>query len=191
MSELADRVVVYLDDSETPLCTEQAPVGLQLDTRQLEDGEHVLRIEAWDQRGHKGVKRVPFTVRNGPAITVSGLAPRDVVGGPLALVVHAFGGGDEENWEPSQAETPAPVPTWAWVVLIGIVAWAMYYAIAFWHPEKSVEDSPTYRLSQHALPEAPARRANAPRVPCRNVAPGVPSSSPAVREGVRIASWLA
>ena len=150
MSDLADRVVVYLDDSETPLCTERAPLGLNLDTRDLADGDHVLRIEAWDQSGHKGVKRVPFTVRNGPAITVRGLEAGEVVEGPLALVVHAFGGGGEENWDPAQAETPAPVPTWAWVVLIGVLAWAMYYVIAFWHPEKSVVDSPTYRLSQRA-----------------------------------------
>ena len=150
MGDIADRVVVYLDESEEPLSTQQAPVGLNIDTRQLEDGEHVLRVEAWDMRGQKGVRRVPFTVRNGPAITVQGLAPGDVVEGRLALIVHAFGGGDEKNWEPSQAETPAPVPTWAWVVLIGVVAWAMYYVIAFWRPEHDVVDSPTYRLSQAA-----------------------------------------
>ena len=147
MSDHADRVVAYLDDAKTPLLNGQAPVGLSLDTRQLEDGEHELRIEAWDQRGQKGIKRVRFTVRNGPAITVHGLDTGDVVEGQVELVVHAFGGGGEENWEPAQAETPAPVPTWAWVVLICIVAWAMYYVVAFWHPEKSVADSPTYRLS--------------------------------------------
>jgi hypothetical protein len=160
MSELADRVVVYLDDAKTPLCTERAPLGLNLDTRQLADGEHVLRIEAWDQRGHKGVKLVPFTVRNGPAITVRGLETGDVVEGPLELVVHAFGGGSEENWDPAQAETPAPVPTWAWVVLIGVVAWAMYYLIAFWHPEKGVVDSPTYRLSQSVVARELSDRAS-------------------------------
>ncbi|MEO8797860.1 MAG: cytochrome C [Polyangiaceae bacterium] len=148
MSDPVDRVVVYLDESTTPLCSEQAPVELNVDTRELEDGEHVLRVEAWDNRGQKGVKRVTFVVRNGPAITVRGLATGDVVEGPLALVVHAFGGGRDENWEPSQAETPAPVPTWAWVVLIGVITWAMYYTVAFWYPEKSVADSPTYRLSR-------------------------------------------
>ncbi len=148
MTDLVDCVVAYLDDSETPLLSEQAPVGLNIDTRQLEDGEHELRIEAWDQRGQKGVELVKFTVRNGPAITVRGLATGDVVEGRLALVVHAFAGGGEENWEPAQAETPAPVPTWAWIVLISIVAWAMYYVVAFWQPEKDVADSPTYRLSQ-------------------------------------------
>lgn len=147
MNGLTDRVVAYLDDSDTPLFNDQAPVGLNLDTRQLEDGEHVLRVEAWDQQGNKGVRRVPFSVRNGPAITVQGLAAGDVVEGQLSVVVHAFGGGREENWEPSQAETPAPVPTWAWVVLIGVIAWAMYYAVAFWHPGKDFVDSPTYGMS--------------------------------------------
>ncbi len=146
-SEPTDRVVAYLDDSESPLFTEQAPVGLNLDTRQLTDGEHVLRLEAWDQQGNKGVHRIPFTVRNGPDISVQGLSAGDVVGGQIAVVVHAFGGGREQNWEPSQAETPAPVPTWAWVILISIIAWAMYYAIAFWRPGKDVADSPTYSVS--------------------------------------------
>jgi hypothetical protein len=105
----------------------------------------VLRIEAWDRAGRKGIQHVAFTVRNGPAITVQGLAPGDVVGGSVAHVVHAYAGGDDENWEPSQAETPSPVPTWAWVVVIGIFAWAMYYVVAFWHPEKEVADSPTFQ----------------------------------------------
>jgi hypothetical protein len=165
MSEPTDRVVAYLDDASAPLLTEQAPAGLKLDTRALADGEHVLRIEAWDQRGHKGVSTIPFTVRNGPAITVQGLAPGDVVEGQLNIVVHAFGGGCDENWEPSQAETPAPVPTWAWVILIGVIAWAMYYVVAYWRP---VAAEPTDHRDQRTL-NAPAPSSATLRVAHRSM----------------------
>ena len=32
--------------------------------------------------------------------------------------MNAYGGTTAVDWEPSQAETPAPAPTWAWVSLI-------------------------------------------------------------------------
>lgn len=129
MNDVSDPIVVYLDDSTEPLLTESSPAELKIDTRQLEDGEHSLRVEARDRRGRKGIRHIPFVVRNGPAIHVQGLQEGEVVEGPLSLTLHAFGGGDEENWEPAQAEIPAPVPTWAWVVVIAVVAWSMYYAV--------------------------------------------------------------
>ncbi|MCA9531617.1 MAG: hypothetical protein KC543_15915 [Myxococcales bacterium] len=148
MGKLTDTVIGYLDDSEEPLFTQKPPLRLNLDTRTIPDGDHVLRVEAWDLRGHKGIHKIPFTVRNGPAITVQGLGDNEVVDGQIALTISAYGGGGEENWEPSQAETPAPVPTWAWVLLIFIITWAMYYAVMYWKPEKSVADSPTYQMSE-------------------------------------------
>jgi hypothetical protein len=160
MTDVADRVVVYLDDVPEPFLNERAPAGLQIDTRQLDDGDHVLRIEATDQSGRKGVKVIHFTVRNGPSITVRGLGERDVVEGQLGLMVHAFAGASEENWEPSQAETPAPVPTWAWVLLIGVVAWAMYYLVSFWNPTNEASGIAallTIRSLDRATPTLSAR----------------------------------
>lgn len=142
-----DTVVGYLDDRDEPLFSQRPPVHLSFDTREIPDGDHVLRVEAWDQRGRKGIRAVPFTVRNGPAITVQGLDANEVVDGQIGLVVSAFGGAREENWEPSKAETPAPVPTWVWVLVICIVAWAMYYSVTYWTPEKNVAQSPTYEMS--------------------------------------------
>jgi len=157
MPNVADRIVVYLDDVPEPFLNERAPAGLQIDTRQLDDGDHVLRIEATDQSGRKGVKVMHFTVRNGPSITVRGLGEREVVEGQLGLMVHAFAGGSEENWEPSQAETPAPVPTWAWVLLIGVVAWAMYYLVSFWKPTNEASGI----AAPKSVPSAARREANA------------------------------
>lgn len=125
----SETIAVYLDDSEEPLLEGRPPAAVEIDTRALEDGEHLLRVEAWDSTGFKGVRRLPFRVRNGPAIVVSGLSSNSVVHGKLSMVVHAYGEGAQGTFEPELAEVPAPIPTWAWVLLITIFAWALFYAV--------------------------------------------------------------
>ncbi|MFB6240897.1 MAG: cytochrome c [Gemmatimonadota bacterium] len=138
------RVEVYLDDGEEPIASYRPPARFQLDTESLEDGEHELRIVAADASGRRGVRRIPFEVRNGPGIAVDGIRPGDTVEGRVSLLVNAYGGAYEENWEPARAETPAPIPTWAWVLLLGVVAWSMYYAARQWSPSEEMASSPTY-----------------------------------------------
>lgn len=138
------RVEVYLDGEREPIGVYRPPARFQLDTDQLEDGPHELRIVATDRSGHRGVRTIPFEVRNGPGIAVDGLKDGDVVEGQLSLLVNAYGGAYEENWEPARAETPAPVPTWAWVLFLGVVAWAMFYAARTWSPPETMVGSPTY-----------------------------------------------
>jgi hypothetical protein len=133
MTQRNERIEVYLDDSTEPLLRRPPPAALELDTRSLDDGDHALRVEAWDGSGRKGVQTIPFKVRNGPAISVTGLSAGDVVEGQLSLVLHAYAGGNEEHWKPELAEVPAPVPTWAWVIAILVAAWAMFYAMNYWH----------------------------------------------------------
>lgn len=65
-------ISVYVDGGSEPLIHSMPPVPLKIDTRSLADGEHVLRIEASDGLGTKGVKTIPFCVRNGPEISVRG-----------------------------------------------------------------------------------------------------------------------
>jgi hypothetical protein len=145
MTESNERIEVYLDASPDPLLRRPPPASLELDTRSLEDGEHVLRVEAWDGSGRKGVQTVPFSVRNGPAISVAGLSAGAVVEGQLSLVLHAYAGGNEEHWKPELAEVPAPVPTWAWVIAIMVAAWAMFYAVSYWQSEPSSNESTNAR----------------------------------------------
>lgn len=145
MTESNERIEVYLDDSPDPLLRRPPPASLELDTRSLEDGEHALRVEAWDGSGRKGVQIVPFSVRNGPAISVTGLSAGAVVEGQLSLVLHAYAGGNEEHWKPELAEVPAPVPTWAWVIAIMVAAWAMFYAVSYWRSESSINESANAR----------------------------------------------
>ena len=131
------RVDVFLDGGAEPIVSYRPPVSFELDTAQLEDGEHLLRIEAYDSGGTKGVREVPFTVRNGPGIAVHGITAGDVVDGKLPVLVNAYGGAKEALWEPARVETPAPIPTWTWVLVIFMVAFAAYYAARHWTPSTS------------------------------------------------------
>ena len=129
-----DRIDVFLDDDPTPIASYSPPLRFELDTTALSDGPHRLRIEAYDSFGTKGVKEVPFTVRNGPGITVTGVRDNDVLEGTVPVLVNSFGGAVENRWEPSRAETPAPIPSWAWVLVIMLVAFGLYYGVQHWNP---------------------------------------------------------
>lgn len=128
------RVVVYLDDDPDPLLTYKPPVRFELDTSQLADGPHRLRIESYDPAGQKSERTVPFVVRNGPHIDIDGVRTNDVLEGNVPVLVNSYGGAGEVEWEPSRAETPAPVPTWAWVLLILVIAFGIFYGIRKWNP---------------------------------------------------------
>lgn len=138
------RVVVYLDEAAEPLLSYRPPVRFELDTSRLDDGKHRLRIEAYDSTGQKGVRVVPFVVRNGPGISVTGLSDDDVLEGKIDVLVNSYGGAGETHWEPSRAETPAPVPTWAWVLFIVIVAFGVFYGVRQWNPPPEFAATPTY-----------------------------------------------
>ena len=110
----------------------------------MEDGPHVMRIEAYDALGVKGIRTIDFTVRNGPGIAVAGIRQHDVLDGKIPVIVNAYGGTSAVNWEPSQAETPAPPPTWAWVMLIVVVAFGLFYGVQQWSPTEGLRATPTY-----------------------------------------------
>lgn len=133
------RIEIYLDGSDQPVAVHTPPAQLELDTNTLEDGPHVLLVVATDRSGRRGLRRIPFEVRNGPGIAVRGLRSGDVVEGRLSLLLNAYGGAYEEHWEPARAETPAPVPTWVWVLLLVIVAWGIFYTARQWSPPIGVE----------------------------------------------------
>jgi hypothetical protein len=125
----SERLVVYLDGVVQPLPSDASSASLALDTRALSDGAHTLLIEAWDGKGVKGSRSIAFTVRNGPAISVRGLDPDAVVSGKLSVDFHAFG-TEDERWQTELAEAPAPIPTWCWVLLIVLLAWALHYVVS-------------------------------------------------------------
>ncbi len=134
----SNRIDVFLDDDPSPIASYSPPLRFELDTTQLSDGHHALRIEAYDSNGTKGVKTMTFTVRNGPGIAVSGIQNNDVLEGTVPVLVNSFGGAVESKWEPSRAETPSPAPTWAWVLVILLVAYGLYYGVQHWNPPPEV-----------------------------------------------------
>lgn len=138
------RVEVFLDDDPEPIVSHRPPARFQLDTTQLADGPHTLQIKAYDSSGQQGLRSIPFVVRNGPGIAVNGLGDNDILEGKLPILVNAYGGAGETYWEPSRVETPAPIPTWIWVLFIVIVAFAAFYGVRQWNPPPPFADTPTY-----------------------------------------------
>lgn len=138
----AVSVRVFIDESDEPIATYRPPARVHLDTRTLPDGEHVLRIEAVDAVGNTGVRRIPFTVANGPGITVTGLRAGSRVRGELDVDVNAFGA--DEPFDPVRAESPGPIPVWTWVLIVVIAVWAMWYGLEYFPTPAAFAQTPTY-----------------------------------------------
>ncbi len=129
MTEPTDVIRLYLDDDKEPFKTARPPLRFQFSTLHLADGQHRLRVEAHNGLAGESIKEIPFHVRNGVAITVSGIEPNQEIAGQVGLIINAYAGNTEIDFEPSRAETPQPVPTWAWLIFLVIVAWTMFYVL--------------------------------------------------------------
>jgi hypothetical protein len=125
------RVLIFIDDSPHPLGEFEAPVQFELDSRKLVDGEHIMKIVGKDPTGKEGIRLIPFTVRNGPAISIEGLRSNDVVDGVLPVMINAYGKGDQNKFLIEGSETPRSIPSWLWVLIILFFGWAAYYGITF------------------------------------------------------------
>jgi mono/diheme cytochrome c family protein len=158
-----NKINVYLDDDPDTIVSFRPPVRFELDTTKLEDGKHTLRVEAFDASGCKGIRTIPFEVRNGPGIGVEGLRDHDILDGKVPVLINAYGGAREPYWEPERAETPAPVPTWAWVLLLTIVAWSAFYIAQQWNAPEKFAATPTY--GSFSGSEGPAARNEKPTAP--------------------------
>lgn len=122
-------ILVFVDDATQPVGAFKSPINFELDTRKLADGEHCLRIVSQDPAGKEGIRKIPFTVRNGPAITVEGLKENEVVDGVLPMMISAYGKGDQKMFLIEGSETPRSIPNWVWITNIVFAAWALYYLI--------------------------------------------------------------
>jgi hypothetical protein len=124
-------IYLFLDDGDTPIAQLASPVSFELDTRKLTDGEHILRIVSRDPAGTEGLRRIPFTVRNGPAILVEGLKEHAVVDGVVPLMVNAYGKGDQREFLITGSETPQSIPGWVWIIIVSFAGWGLYYLIRY------------------------------------------------------------
>ncbi|MDF1701717.1 MAG: c-type cytochrome, partial [Planctomycetota bacterium] len=127
MSDTKEPLKLYLDEQTEPFKVDHPPLRFPLSTLPLADGDHVLRVEASNGLAPPTIKEIPFRVRNGVAVTVSGLEPDQTIGGQVELIVNAYAGNTEVDFEPRRAETPQPIPTWAWVLGLGVLVWSLFY----------------------------------------------------------------
>ncbi len=152
-------ISIFLDDATEPIASYKPPARFNLDTSTMRDGEHVLRIQAVDAVGTVGVRRIPFTVANGPGITVTGLRAGARVRGELEIDINAF--GSDEPFDPVRAESAGPVPVWTWVFFAFIVGWAAWYGIEYFKTPDAFAQTPTYAANPALALSAPATQTGA------------------------------
>ncbi len=152
------KIRIFVDDEPEPRSTLDPPAPFELDTTSLADGPHVLRVQAVEDNGTTGVHDIPFTVRNGPGIAVVGLAEDEVVQGRIPLLVNAYASRAGDVFEPARAETPAPVPTWAWILCLLVAAWGMWYVASEYreHAAQLVASAPSSAEVATAQPDPAA-----------------------------------
>jgi hypothetical protein len=136
------RTSRFIDDSTEPIATYRPPARVNLDTRELSDGEHVMRIEATYSLGNVGVRRIGVVVANGPGITVTGLREGSRVRRKIEVDVNAFGA--DEPFDPVRAESSGPIPVWTWVLIVIIGVWALWYGLEFFPTPPAFAQTPTY-----------------------------------------------
>jgi hypothetical protein len=124
-------ILIFIDDEQKPIASFVSPVQFELDTRKLVDGNHMLKIVSKDPTGKEGIRLIPFQVRNGPAIAIEGIRENAVVDGVLPLMINAYGKGDQKRFLIEGSETPQSIPSWVWILIIGIVGWIAFYFINY------------------------------------------------------------
>ncbi len=124
-------IYIFIDEENKPIAEVVSPISFELDTRKLTDGEHVLKIVSKDPSGKEGIRKIPFVVRNGPAIAVEGIRENDVVDGVLPIMINAYGKGDQKSFLIDGSETPQSIPAWVWILIIGFAGWAMFYLFSY------------------------------------------------------------
>ena len=160
------RIDIFVDDERGPRASFEAPGEFELDTSDLTDGSHVLRVRASGE-GSAGNEEIPFVVRNGPGIAVVGLRKQEVIRGRVPILVNAYEGRPGDVFEPGRAETPAPIPTWTWVLALVVLTWAMWYVAS------------EYRSHAETLAAAAPGAAAPASVPASPASTGGPSSTSA------------
>lgn len=125
------KIIIYIDEEPDPIAAFDSPVNFELDTRKLVDGQHQLTIVSKDPTGKEGIRKIPFEVRNGPAISIEGIRENAVVDGVLPLMINAYGKGDQKDFLIAGSETPQSIPTWVWILIIGFVGWALFYLFRY------------------------------------------------------------
>src|SRR5260370_27671107 len=102
------RIEVFLDDERAPRASFEPPGQLELDTSDLADGPHVLRVRASDGEGSAGNEEIPFVVRNGPGIAVVRLRKHEGVRGRVPILVKPYESRRATSSSPHASRRPRP-----------------------------------------------------------------------------------
>lgn len=129
MTKDSSKVFLFVDEEPMPIAELDTPIVFDLDTRKLTDGEHLLTIVSHSPAGREGIRKIHFTVANGPAIRIEGLKNKDVVDGTLSLMINAYDKGNQKSFLITGSETPKTIPFWIWIIVILFAGWALYYEI--------------------------------------------------------------
>ncbi|ROH99742.1 cytochrome C [Chryseobacterium daecheongense] len=129
MTKDKSKVFLFIDDEPVPIAELDTPIVFDLDTKKIADGEHVLTIVSQSPSGKEGIKKIQFTVANGPSIKVEGLKNKDLVDGTLSLMINAYDKGNQKSFLINGSETPQTIPFWIWIIIILFIGWAVYYEI--------------------------------------------------------------
>lgn len=129
MTKDRSKVFLFVDEDPVPIAELDTPIVFDLDTKKLTDGEHILKIVSHSPTGKEGIRKIHFTVANGPAIRIEGLKNRDVVDGTLSLMINAYDKGNQKSFLITGSETPRTIPFWIWIIIILFTGWAIYYEI--------------------------------------------------------------
>lgn len=129
MTKDNSKIFLFVDDNPQPFAVMDTPVVFDLDTSQLTDGDHILKIVSRAPSGREGIKLIDFTVENGPSIAIEGLKKKEVVNGTLSLMINAYDKGNRKSFIIAGSETPRTIPFWIWILIMLFVAWAVYYEI--------------------------------------------------------------
>ena len=87
------RIEVFLDGSTEPVrVLKEPPFKLTLNTANLPDGDHTLRMVTHYKGGKSEVKTIPFKVSNLPGLVVEGLEAGKEVAGDLEVTLRVADG---------------------------------------------------------------------------------------------------
>lgn len=132
MTKDRSKVFLFIDDEPKPIAELETPIVFDFDTSKLPDGDHVLKIISHSPEGREGIRKLNFSVKNGPSISVEGLDENDVVDGTLPLMINAYDKGDQKSFLIEGSETPQTIPFWIWVLIILVLGWSAYYGITYY-----------------------------------------------------------
>ncbi len=135
------RIDVYLDLDPEPIASFTPPETFKLETERISDGEHQLQFVARDETGQLGSRVIPFQVHNGPEIVVHGVEKGETLKGDISILTNAYSAKKGDEFEPMRIETPKPIPTWAWVLVLCIFGWGAGYVSLELHDRNQSQTS--------------------------------------------------